>query len=808
MLQKQNKLLGKSPDYKIARSLTWRYLLALLLVASLSTAAWLSLHMVIAEQDSTALIVNISGRQRMLSQRTALFSNLLFISATSERESLRQELRQAIELMARSHTGLTIGDKQLGLPSKMSDRVRTMYFEGPDALDAQVSQYISSVKQLLELNDDQLKPGNALLAYITNTAPQSLLTALDKMVRQYQIEGEASVKQLQKLETIFWLMTLLLLIFEALLIFHPFLMRMKSVIARLELTSDELRLHQAKLDETIKIRTESLKRKSEELEESEEKFRLISTTAQDGIVIIDDKGLITFWNHAAERIFHYTVEEVIGKSLHELLAPEPQRIAANLAYEDFRNSGQGMMVGRTFETTALNKNRGELPIELSVSAFKFQDRWHALGIVRDITERKLAEQELQDSEERLRFVLEGAELGFWDWNITTGKVVRNEKWAAMLGYRYEELVETTRQWEDFVHPEDREKAWQSIGAAMQGRTSAHKMEYRMLHKDGSIRWILDQAKVIIKDSNGSPVRMCGIHTDVTERKLNESRLKLLQFSLDYAEEEIIWIDKYAKIFIANRAACKNLEYTQDELLKLSVYDVDPNFPLAKWTDHWQELKEKGSLRFETMQKTKLGKCFPTEVVANYLEYQGQEYNCAFIRDISERKRLEEELKVKANVDPLTGINNRRHFLEEAHREFSRALRYQHDLSMLMIDVDFFKRINDIHGHQAGDQVLMQISSALRINMRDIDIIGRMGGEEFAIILVQADSAKAWEVSQRLRSVVEETNFLIDEKTLLRCTISIGISVLKPTDGNIEEVLRNADDALYKAKNAGRNRVCD
>ena len=221
----------------------------------------------------------------------------------------------------------------------------------------------------------------------------------------------------------------------------------------------------------------------------------------------------------------------------------------------------------------------------SVSAYCPQPG-HFISLFDVISERKNAEKALHERATQLQFVLEGSELGFWDWNIATNKVIRNERWALMLGYSHEELQQTTKQWTDFVHPDDRDLAWASINNVLEGRTASHKLEYRMLHKDGSIRWILDQAKIMERDEHGRAVRMCGTHTDVTDRKA-----------------------------------------------------------------------------------------------------------------------LEEELIRQAHFDYLTGVNNRRHFMERAENELRRANRCDNQLSIFMLDIDHFKMINDRYGHKVGDQVL-------------------------------------------------------------------------------------------------------
>jgi len=151
----------------------------------------------------------------------------------------------------------------------------------------------------------------------------------------------------------------------------------------------------------------------------------------------------------------------------------------------------------------------------------------------------MSDNELRLSEERLKMVLEGSELGFWDWNIETGEVRRNDRWAQMLGYaNIQEFENNTDTWTNAIHPEDRDRAWQSINDHLEGRTPAHRMEYRMLTRDGGYTWILDNAKIVQRDQNGKPLRMSGTHMDISARKQLEQDKECLIHSLQSALDEI------------------------------------------------------------------------------------------------------------------------------------------------------------------------------------------------------------------------------------------------------------------------------
>ena len=178
---------------------------------------------------------------------------------------------------------------------------------------------------------------------------------------------------------------------------------------------------------------------------------------------------------------------------------------------------------------------------------------------------------------------------------------------------------------------------------------------------------------------------------------------------------------------------------------------------------------------------------------------------AIVVDELELHHANIELQRLATTDTLTGVNNRRQFLRLAETEGRRAARYQQPLSVLMVDIDHFKKVNDTHGHEAGDRALVAVAKAMRNALRPEAILGRLGGEEFAVLLPQADRQAAMIAAERLRQGVERLSVDIDH-TVLQITVSIGVTEIS-SDQTFETALRHADEALYEAKKGGRNRTC-
>jgi len=185
----------------------------------------------------------------------------------------------------------------------------------------------------------------------------------------------------------------------------------------------------------------------------------------------------------------------------------------------------------------------------------------------------------------------------------------------------------------------------------------------------------------------------------------------------------------------------------------------------------------------------------------------------YVRNITDRKRTEQanqrfikKLETLSSVDSLTGLQNRRMIVERIRREIVRVKRYKIELSLIFCDLDYFKEINDTHGHKAGDEVLMTVADILRKSVRTSDVVGRYGGDEFLIVLPQTSLKGAQEMAERMRISVQDTRFEMPDGKSAGITMSIGVAFYEGTETDVEALISRIDTALYVSKRSGKNQV--
>ena len=383
------------------------------------------------------------------------------------------------------------------------------------------------------------------------------------------------------------------------------------------------------------------KQAQEEVRHSEEQFRQVFEEAPAGMIILDERRHCIRVNRAFCNIVGYNEAELIGQGYELFTHPDDFQANMTLTNEVY----EGKQTSYRLEKRYIRKDGQVMWVTVNATAYRIpaQQRTGVLAIIEDITERKRAEDALRATKERLQQALLASKIGLWDWNTDTNEVFFSREWKSQLGYGDQNLANAFETWEALLHDDDRERAMAYVQAYLKNPVGDYKQEFRLRHKDGSYRWIAAAASFVV-EPDGRRVRLLGAHTDITERKRAEEALRLAKFSVDRAADAVYWIDPHAKILDVNEAASLMLGYSRDELCTMTVHDLNPDFQAHSWPEFWAETQQRGTMVFETVHRAKNGRLIPIEVSVNYLFYEGKEYHCAFVRDITERKRVEEELR--------------------------------------------------------------------------------------------------------------------------------------------------------------------
>ncbi len=433
--------------------------------------------------------------------------------------------------------------------------------------------------------------------------------------------------------------------------------------------------------------------------------------------------------------------------------------------------------------------------------------------VTSVRQQEMAEA-LMESEQRFLDVSNAAGEFIWEtgpegtFTFVTGR--SND----VLGLSPEELIGKSPF--DFAIEEDSWNIRKDFLDAAQTGQSFNGLEYRCVSGSGEVLWINFNG-VPILDSEETVIGFRGAAFDITDRKKSEQELReseeLLSSVSNSVQDGLVLMDEDGVVQHYNPAALRLFKFSSDifEGMNLRDYvrlDDGGGGQGELFSGRCIEGSGAGSCptgKLEVICTRSDGSEFPAEVAVSPLRRSGSWWVVWSIRDITERKESEEKLLTLATTDSLTGLINRRRFMEKAEAELDRARRYGRPLSMMMLDIDHFKRVNDTYGHDAGDDVLKTLSRLGLEVLRKVDFFGRIGGEEFSVLLPDTSLEGAVQVAERLREEVE--NAVMETRSGdLSITISIGVSTLNEEINNLETMLKAADVALYAAKRGGRNRV--
>ena len=373
----------------------------------------------------------------------------------------------------------------------------------------------------------------------------------------------------------------------------------------------------------------------EKLRHSEERFRSLVANIPAVIWSSDVHGQTQYISPNAEPVFGFTSEEMCEKGAEIWF----ERICPNDSSRVVQAFHQLFSEGRPFDVEYRVQHKDGTWIWVHDRAYRTYERDGvrcADGFISNITERKRTEERLR----KLSRAVEQSPASVVITDVRGTIEYVNPKFAQLTGYAPEEAIgQNPRFLKSGMQPAAvYRELWETVlsGGEWRGELANRK-------KNGEIYW--ESASIVpIRDSAGTITHLLAVKEDITERKRADKELRLAQFSLEHASDAVYWMNPQGRIVYVNQAACCSLGRSREELLSLSIPDIDPLFPKEAWAAHWEELKARGSMSIETQHQTKQGEVFPVEVTTNYLEFDGKEYSFAFARDISERKRAEEALQ--------------------------------------------------------------------------------------------------------------------------------------------------------------------
>ncbi len=412
-------------------------------------------------------------------------------------------------------------------------------------------------------------------------------------------------------------------------------------------------------------------------------------------------------------------------------------------------------------------------------------------------------RELQVSRERYLLVVEGANDGIWDYDLAGGQIFFSPRVHQMLGYAPAELA-SPADLKRIMLPEDYPAARAALYAHIkEGRRDELRRVMRLHTRDGRVLTILARGVALYAD-DGTPVRVAGSYTDITGRLGDQRQLQLAATVFEAASDAIVIGDEHHRVVSVNQAFLDLTGYSREALLGRALVDLLVQDDAgARAAD---ALRQTGRWHGDLAWRKRLGgtKIVESTVVAVCDAEGALLFHVYACTDVAELKYAQARIRHLAYFDALTGLPNRAHLRGQFAQVLGRARHAGQALSMLFLDLDNFKEINDTAGHSVGDEVIRAVAQRLGEGVREDDVLCRFGGDEFLLLLPNTDGAAAAALARRLVAAIGRP--IEVEGRVLNVTASVGYSVFPEDALDAENLLREADTALFRVKAEGGNNV--
>lgn len=562
-------------------------------------------------------------------------------------------------------------------------------------------------------------------------------------------------------------------------------------------------------------------------ENNEKRFRRLFSDTRDAAFIIDGNNRLTDVNPAGMRIFGIkNNEEVTDITTDRFFADAQQweQYLKQLREHGFVQNYPVMlkrMDGNKFDALVTVTSRGE--------------GQGSFGLLRDVTEMRKAEAELKANEERYRRLVENAPSMVYRWSIQKRRFEYiNNAAFRITGRTPKEIIKDNNSLLDAIALGGRNKAIKHWFAQIKGDPpDVREQQFALEDRFGGIHWIMERS-ITVRDENGKPIYLEGISTEITRRKLLEEALRqgqrMTENTLAGLPVPVMVLDREHRVVHWNRAMERLTGMPSQKIVGTRrqwqpFYDNQrPTLGDLVLAGNYEGMERyfgdkglrrsalvEGSIECEEYFWGNTGQGRHLFISAAPIKDDDGKVIRAVetLIDITDQKNLEQELRLISITDELTGLYNKRFFHATLQREMEMARRFDQPLTLLMMDLDRFKDYNDTYGHLEGDKALARFADETRLEVRATDLPCRYGGEEFAVLLPRTGLEEAVNVAERLRGAVEKMELwpLLDggKRSQRHITVSIGVEQLAQGMDQ-DQFVRSADQALYSAKQNGRNQV--